>query len=190
MNNEELKQLVVRIKDKDSQAFTELFDFYYPKIFSYAIRSTIDTEQAKDITSNTFVKVLDNIKKFQWQDNHSFNGWIYRIATNEINQFFRKQSRYKLVIDEGEYILSDDNQAVQEIEERIRRDEDLHIINKALSQMSEDFSSIIRLRYIEELPYEEIAQAMGKNESTVRVYAKRAKEKLREIISKEQPWKN
>jgi RNA polymerase sigma-70 factor (ECF subfamily) len=185
MNNDDIKNIVERIKNKDDQAFAELFDFYYSKILSYAIRSTMDIDHAKDITSNTFIKLLDNFSRFEWKDEHSFNGWIYRIATNEINQFFRKQNRYRLIIDEEDshLLFSDNNEAVQEIRDKIERDENLLVINKALSKLNEDFQNIIRLRYIEELSYEEIARILNKNETTIRVYSKRAKEKLRELIN-------
>ncbi|MDD4409106.1 MAG: RNA polymerase sigma factor [Candidatus Pacebacteria bacterium] len=184
MKNEELKNLVGRIKNRDNQAFADLFDLYYPKILNYSLRSTMDMEHAKDITSNTFIKILDNFDRFEWKDDSSFNAWIYRIATNEINQFFRKQNRYKLIIDEvDEFIISDDSQAIREINSKIAKDEYLNLLNKALSKLNTDFQSIIRLHYIEELPYEEIAKILNKNESTIRVYSKRAKEKLKEIIS-------
>lgn len=187
MNTDEIKTIIDRIKQKDSAAFTELFDFYYPKMLNYSLRSTQNIDYSKDIVSNTFIKVLNNLDKFELRSSHSFNGWIYRIATNEINYFFRKQNKYKLIIDDENslFVFSDNNDAVEKIKANIERDESLSIINKALSKLSEDHQTIIRLKYIEELPYEEIAQIMNKNESTVRVYSKRAKEKLKEIIEKD-----
>lgn len=180
-----MRQLVERIKEKDNYALDELFDFYYPKILRYAIRTTMDVDQAKDITSNTFIRIIDNIGRFKWKDSSGFNVWIYRIATNEMNQSFRKHSHYRLLIDDEDagFDPGDDNAAAKEIHRKIMNDDDLAMINGALSKMNKDYQEIIRLRYFEELPYEEIAQIMGKNESTVRVYSKRALEKLKEIIN-------
>ncbi len=183
MTKEQLKFIIEKIQAKDSNAFGELFDFYYPKILNYSLKSTMDVEHSKDITSNTFIKILNNINNFTWIDDNSCNGWIYRIATNEINQFFRKQNKYKLVIDEFNYSLSDDNENANAIQSKIDSDNNLKIINNALSTMNTDFQNIIRLRYFEELSYEEIARIMNKNESTIRVYSKRAKEKLKELIN-------
>jgi RNA polymerase sigma-70 factor (ECF subfamily) len=187
MNNEEIKILVERTKQKDSIAFAELFDFYYPKILSYSLRSTLNLDYAKDIVSNTFIKVLNNLDRFELRNENSFNGWIYKIATNEIYSFFRKQNKYKLIIDDENYSfnLSDDNDAAKKIKENIERDETLKMLNKAINRLNNDHQTIIRLRYFEDLPYEEIAQIMDKNETTVRVYSKRAKEKLKKIIEED-----
>ena len=135
-----------------------------------------------------FSQACDGFNDFKWKDGSSFNGWIYRIATNEVNQFFRKQKRYKLIIDDknSKFILSDDNEAVEEIKKSVERDENLRTINNGLAKLSIDFQNVIRLRYFEEMPYEEIAKILNKNESTIRVYAKRAKEKLKEAISSEE----
>jgi len=187
MNTEQIKNLVEKSKNKDDQAFGELFDFYYPKILNYALRSTSNLENAKDITSNTFLRTLKGLKSFKWQTDSSFNAWIYRIATNEINQFFRKHKKYKsnIRIEENEIDISDNNQSSKTIQSSIENNEYLTIINNALLQLSQEHRSIIRLRYIEDLSYEEISQIMDKNESTIRVYCKRAKEKMKEIIEKD-----
>lgn len=184
MNTEQIKNLVEKSKNKDSHAFEELFDFYYPKILNYALRSTSNIDNAKDITSNTFLCVLKGFNGFKWQTDSSFNAWIYRIATNEINQFFRKNRKYKstIRIEENEIDLSDNNVSSRSIQSSIENNEYLRVINQSLGKLDRIFQDIIRLKYIEDLSYEEIAQIIGKNESTTRVYCMRAKDKLKEII--------
>ncbi|MCK9393214.1 MAG: RNA polymerase sigma factor [Candidatus Paceibacterota bacterium] len=186
MNITNIKELVEKSKNKDNQAFGELFDFYYPKILSYALRSTTNLDHAKDITSNTFIKTLTGLKNFKWKDNASFNGWIYKIASNEINQFFRKQRKYKSVItiNDNKFDLSDNDESSKKIKTIIENDEYLKILNDTLKNLNPIHQNIIRLRYVEDLSYEEISKAIGKNESTIRVYCLRAKEKLKNIIEK------
>ncbi|HPX51998.1 MAG TPA: sigma-70 family RNA polymerase sigma factor [Candidatus Pacearchaeota archaeon] len=188
MDMEEIKDLVKRSQEKDKDAFSRLFDFYYDKIINYVFRRTLDVEYSKDITSNVFLKALDNINSFKWKNGiDSFNAWIFKIATNEINQYFRKQNRYKLIIDDPEIrfnLKSEDNLAF-EIEKKIDNDKYLIILSKAIKELKPIYQDILHLRYFEEMPYNEISEILNKNESTVRVYAKRAIEELERVLKKD-----
>ncbi len=188
MDMEEIKDLVKRSQEKDKDAFSRLFDFYYDKIINYVFRRTLDVEYSKDITSNVFLKALDNINSFKWKNGiDSFNAWIFKIATNEINQYFRKQNRYKLIIDDPEIrfnLKSEDNLAF-EIEKKIDNDKYLIILSKAIKELKPIYQDILHLRYFEEMSYNEISEILNKNESTVRVYAKRAIEELERVLKKD-----
>lgn len=180
----DIEELVKRAKDKDREAFGELFDLYYDKVLKYVFRRVLSAEYAKDITSNTFLKVLKNLDQFEWRNGpFSFSGWIFKIATNEVNQYFRKQNRYKLTIDDPDFKeLGDENKEAEEIEKKIDNDKYLLILNKAINQLKPIYQDILHLKYFEDMSYEEISQVLNKNESTVRVYSKRAKEELRIIL--------
>jgi len=188
MEMSEIKDLVLRSQNQDKDAFSKLFDFYYDKITKYVFRRTLDVEYSKDITSNVFLKALDNIESFKWKNgDYSFDGWIFKIATNEINQYFRKQKRYKLIIDDPKifFNLGDDNKVSNEIEKTIDNEKHFLILNKAIRQLKPIYGDIIHLRYFEEMPYNEISQILNKNESTVRVYCQRAIKELEEVLKKD-----
>ncbi|MDD4531511.1 MAG: sigma-70 family RNA polymerase sigma factor [Candidatus Pacebacteria bacterium] len=179
MDEDKIKELVSRAQDKDKEAFAELFDLYYDRILNYVWRRTLDQDSSKDILSNVFLKVLKNLDSFEWRGGpFSFTAWIFRIASNEVNQYFR-QSRYysELSFDPG-----DDNKAVEEIERKMDKDKHLLVLNKAIRQLKPVYQEIISLRYFEELSYIEISEIMKKNESTVRVYCQRAREDLEKIL--------
>ncbi|KUK49532.1 MAG: RNA polymerase sigma factor SigW, putative [Parcubacteria bacterium 33_209] len=188
MGIDEIKDLVERSQKKDKEAFSRLFDFYYDKIIKYVFRRTLDVEYSKDITSNVFLKALDNIENLKWRNGiNSFNAWIFKIATNEINQYFRKQNRYKLIIDDPEtkFNLKDEDNLSLEIEKKIDNDKYLIILSKAIKELKPIYQDILHLRYFEEMPYNEISEVLKKNESTVRVYAKRAIEELEKVLEKD-----
>jgi RNA polymerase sigma-70 factor (ECF subfamily) len=188
MGLDEIKDLVERSQKKDKEAFSRLFDFYYDKIIRYVFRRTLDVEYSKDITSNVFLKALDNIESFKWKNGiNSFNAWIFKIATNEINQYFRKQNRYKLIIDDPEirFNLKDESNLSLEIEKKIDNDKYLIILSKAIKELKPIYQDILHLRYFEEMPYNEISEVLKKNESTVRVYARRAIEELEKVLEKD-----
>ncbi len=180
----DVKELVEKAQNKDRDAFGSLFDLYYDKVLNYVFRRVLNTEYAKDITSNTFLKALKNLDQFEWRNGpFSFSGWIFKIATNEVNQYFRKQNRYKLTIDDPDFKeLGDDNKVAEEIEKKIDNDKHLLILSKAIKQLKPIYQDILHLKYFEEMSYEEISQVLNKNESTVRVYSKRAREELRTIL--------
>ena len=77
---EKEKELIKRAQN-DPQAFSELYDQNYSKIFGYVLKRVADVEIAQDVTSETFLKSLKNIKRFKWK-NISFSCWLYRIASN------------------------------------------------------------------------------------------------------------
>lgn len=180
----DIELLVKKAQDKNKEAFSELFDLYYDRVLKYVFRRVLNTEYAKDITSNTFLKVLKNLDQFEWRNGpFSFDGWIFKIATNEVNQYFRKQNRYKLIIDDPYFKeLGDDNKVAEEIEKKIDNDRYLLILNKAIKQLKPIYQDILHLKYFEDMSYEEISQVLNKNESTIRVYSKRAKEELRMML--------
>jgi len=180
MDNDRIKDLVLKAQNKDREAFAELFDLYYDKILNYIFRRTLDVDYSKDITSNVFLKVLKNLDNFEWKSGpFSFTAWIFRIAGNEINQYFRQQNRYKIGLT---FDLGDDSKAVEELEKKIDNDQYLMVLNKAIKQLKPVYQEIINLRYFEDLSFEEISEVLNKNESTIRVYSKRAKEELERIL--------
>src|SRR4030043_400778 len=101
MNLEQEKVLVERAK-VSSEAFGELYDMYYDRIFGYALRRSADVDSAKDITSEVFFKALKNIGKFKWQG-VPFSHWLYRIANREIinhHNSRKREANYETVSNE------------------------------------------------------------------------------------------
>ena len=82
------KDLIERAR-KNPQAFGQLYEEFYPVIFSYLIRRTGDIAIAEEITTETFYKALRSLRQFKWRS-ISFSAWLYRIAINEVNYYFRR----------------------------------------------------------------------------------------------------
>ena len=88
MNLEQEKRLIKQARN-DPDAFGQIFDMYYQKIFNYVLKRVSNVELARDITSETFYKAYKNLWQFKWK-NLSISSWFYRIATNESNYYLRK----------------------------------------------------------------------------------------------------
>src|ERR1700709_106531 len=78
---------------KNPAAFGEVFDHWYKPVFGYIMRRTADYDLSKDIAAETFLKAFLKISGFQWRG-ISLSAWLYRIATNELNQYYRS-NKYK-----------------------------------------------------------------------------------------------
>jgi len=177
---------LVRQAQKSPDAFAGLYDQYYPKIFGYVLRRTANLETAQDITSETFLKALKKLWQFQWR-NVSFSPWIYKIATNEINQFFRKAEYKKSVSleelqEQGFELLSphDPESELIEAQEKLKQHLDFLEIQERIVRLPAKYQEVIALRFFEKRQIKEIAEILGKREGTIKSLLHRAVEKLRE----------
>jgi RNA polymerase sigma-70 factor (ECF subfamily) len=185
MDLSEEKELV-RQAQKAPDAFAELYDQYYPKIFGYILRRTANLEAAQDLTSETFFNALNKLWQFRWR-NISFSSWLYKIATNEINQYFRK-AEYKKSIsleelqEQGfEPVSSDDPESeLIEAQEKLRQHREFREVQDKIVRLSSKYQEVIALRFFEQKQIKEICEILGKKEGTVKSLLHRAVEKLRE----------
>jgi RNA polymerase sigma-70 factor (ECF subfamily) len=177
---------LVRQAQKDRDAFAKLYDQYHPRIFGYILRRTANLEVAQDITSETFLKVLGKLWQFRWR-NVSFSSWLYRIATNEVNQYFRKAEYKKTVSleesqERGLELLSphDLESELIEAQEELKQHQDFLEIQAKIVQLPAKYQQVITLRFFEKKQIREIAEILGKREGTIKSLLHRAVEKLRE----------
>ena len=187
MNLELEKELVKRAQN-EPEAFSELYDLNYSKIFGYILRRVANIEIAQDITSETFFKSLKNIGKFKWR-NISFSAWLYRIASNEIATYFRK-NKYKPTSFEKivePTILSNPLEDFIEAEEELKKQKDFLEIQQKISQLPNIYQEIIVLKFFEKKKIKEIAEILGKREGTVKSLLHRGLEKLRKLMDATHP---
>jgi RNA polymerase sigma-70 factor (ECF subfamily) len=185
MDLSEEKELV-RQAQKAPDAFAKLYDQYYPKIFGYVLRRTANLEAAQDITSETFFKALKKLWQFRWR-NISFSSWLYKIATNEINQYFRKAEYKKSVSleelqEQGfEPVSTNDPESeLMEAQEQLKHHRDFLEIQVKIVRLPAKYQEVIALRFFEQKQIKEIAEILGKKEGTIKSLLHRAVEKLRE----------
>ncbi len=187
MNPNEEKELVKKAQE-DPQAFGELYDRYYPMIFNYVLKRTGDVATAQDITSETFIKVLQKLQVFQWR-NVPFIAWIYKIASNEIATYFRK-GKYRPVSLEKLYetqhfepsIEENAHSELLEAQEVIDRNNEYLEIQVLVRTLPERMQQIIVLRYFEKKKFEEIAEIMNMTPGAIKTMLSRALRKLEKII--------
>lgn len=181
MKKETFKEHVARAKKGDADAIATIYNAYYDKISAYVYKRVLNLDITQDVVANTFFKVVKEIRKFTWRSDAHLNGWIYRIATNEVHTYYRKQSKYHLVAPEDvEYYFTERSADEQEqIEQGLDNHADFLKLHIAIKKLKPFYQAIIHMRYFEDLSYNEIAIATKKRAGTVRVSMHRALEKLR-----------
>jgi RNA polymerase sigma-70 factor (ECF subfamily) len=179
-------ELLLQIKT-DPAAFRRIFDLYYKAIFGYIFRRTADFDDTADIASETFLKAFTNIRRFEHRG-ISIKVWLYRIATNEVNLYFRNRQRHKRLfennaIDQPElfktYLLEDRQQLEGEL---LRHKQFLSVVT-FLKHMPAKYQNVIALRYFEGKENAEIAEILALKEGTVKSLLSRGLEKLRNLCN-------
>lgn len=180
---EKEKELVKRAQ-KEPEAFSKLYELNYSRIFGYILKRVANLEITQDITSETFFKALRSIKKFEWK-NVSFSCWLYRIASNEIANYFRK-NKYRSVSFEkiSEPIsLSNPSAEIIEAEEKLQKQKEFLKLHQKISKLPNVYQEVIVLRFFEKKKIKEIAEILGKKEGTVKSLLHRGLEKLRKLMA-------
>jgi RNA polymerase sigma-70 factor (ECF subfamily) len=176
---------LIKQAQRSPDAFARLYDQYYPRIFGYVLRRTANLEVAQDITSETFFKALKKLWQFQWR-NISFSPWLYKIASNEINQHFRKAEYRKSVSleelqEKGLELLAshDPESELIAAQEELQQHQDFLEIQAKIVRLPAKYQEVIALKFFEKKQIKEIAEILGKREGTIKSLLHRAVEKLR-----------
>jgi len=172
----------------DPSAFGQVFDRWYKPVFGYVMRRTGDYDLSKDIAAETFLKAFLKIDKFQWRG-ISLSSWLYRIAGNELNQYYRSskyqpQSLQQLLDNpQLEQLLHQEADAEREMMDReLQAFNDYNRIRQNLQKLDVKYQEVMALRYFEQKTNPEISEILDKNEGTVKSLLSRGLEKLRNML--------
>ena len=177
------KDLVTKAKHNPLY-FGELYDKYFDLILNYTFRRIGDFDLANDITSEVFLKAYSHLWRFKWK-NLPFSAWLYRITTNEVNQYFRRKS-YKAELSEDlnlHGIMKADHKNYEdekkEAERLLKENEDFEKAQKILQTLPIAWQEVIALRYFEKKSIKEVSEILNKKEGTVKSILSRGMEKIR-----------
>ncbi len=176
-------ELLNKIKNNPAD-FSEIFKLYYKSIFGYILRRTGNFDDTADIAADTFFKAFTNIKNFSYKG-ISIKVWLYRIATNEVNQFYRNKQKHNSLFDrfdfENKELLKNYlHQDKEELEVELQKHNQFLIILSVLKTLPNKYQEVISLRYFEGKDNKEIAEILNINEGTLKSLLSRGLEKLRE----------
>jgi RNA polymerase sigma-70 factor (ECF subfamily) len=168
-SREELRALVERAQAGERDALEELYLIHFDRIYSYLHMTVGNRHDAEDLTTQTFLKMLESIGRFRWQS-VPFSAWLFRIAHNLAMDHFRAGRRWQPEEEVPEPHGS---------EERSAEEQAMHSIGRAsMLEMIEDLSpeqqQVLTLKFVFNFSNGEAATILGKTEGAIKSLQHRA----------------
>ena len=160
----EIADLVRRAQSGEEQAFGELYETFYDRVYRYVVYRIRNAAEAEDLAEDVFLRMLESIQSFKFRA-VPFSAWIMRIAHNRIVDHWRRsRHRSGTPIDEAPPLPSTDGDPHRSIE-RISDVQELHEAMQALTDLQQ---RVLSLRFGAGLSVAETAKAMNRKENAVK----------------------
>jgi RNA polymerase sigma-70 factor (ECF subfamily) len=184
--------LIEQYQKGDSAALERLVLKYQNRIYNVILKMCADHDDAAELTQETFVKVIENLDKFEGRS--SFYTWTFRIAVNLTLNYCQRNSKVAFMSLDAEQDQQNDNKVRQALKDflsddsspdpaaEVQNKELYRIAAKALMGLDEAHRAVIVLRDIEGMSYARIAEVLDIEIGTVRSRLSRARSKMREIL--------
>jgi RNA polymerase sigma-70 factor, ECF subfamily len=168
-DREHIRRLVERGQRGDRDALEELYLIHFDRIYSYLHMSVGNRQDAEDLTTQTFLKMLESIGKFRFRA-APFSAWLFRIAHNLAMDHFRAARRWQ----PEEEVPEPPGQ-----EELSAEDEAMHSIGRAsmlelIEGLSPEQQQVLTLKFVFNFGNGEVATILGKTEGAVKSLQHRA----------------
>ncbi len=177
------EELIQRFQAGEEEAFEEIVHRYANRLMNFAYRFVLDREEAEDIVQDTFLKVYQN--RHAYREIAKFSTWIYTITGNLAKTILRKRRSRKLTYfsrmapEEKEIDFPSTEHPPHD---NLERQVEAQLIQKAVVNLPEHFRTVIILRDIQELSYEEISNIIAAPLGTVKSRINRARLRLQEEL--------
>jgi RNA polymerase sigma-70 factor, ECF subfamily len=177
-SNEDVRRLVERAQEGDRQALEDLYLLHFDRIYSYLHMSVGNRHDAEDLTTQTFMKMLESIKRFRWRS-APFSAWLFRIAHNLAMDHFRASRRWQPEEEVPEPTDETEPSAEAAALQSIGRQSMLELIE----DLSQEQKQVLTLKFVFNLPNAEVATILGKTEGAIKSLQHRALVSLQKQIS-------
>ncbi len=168
------KDILIRARAGDLEAFEYILSFYEKVIYNYCLRILKNSQNAKDVAQETFIKVYTHRKDIDPTKN--IKTWIFTIATNTTYDFLRSKKR------KNEISLDEENETISSFEAYYPQAGVVSDVEKAMEQINPEYKKVLLLFYQQGFQYQEIADMLEMPINTVKTHISRGKEQLKEIL--------
>lgn len=168
------QQLVKACLDGRRDAYEELVCRYQDSVFGLAVGMTRNREDAADMAQEAFIRAY--VKLEQYNPDYSFKSWIMRICSNQTKNLFRKRMRRR---------KAEEDHLKEEAVVQSSDDPDFHHLEEALARLPAKLGLPLRLKHIEGMSYDEVADVLGIGVSAAKMRVSRARRQLAEILNDE-----
>lgn len=162
----------------ETSAFGEIYDILVDDLYRYVYSKVRDVDR-EDVCSDVFLKVWENIGRYEAQKNVSFRSWFFTVARNVVIDHYRKR-RDTLEIDEALQVA--DISVESSPSRGVNQELDREYLLSLLGRLKEEYRQAVTLKYLNECSNAEIAQIMGKSETAIRILVHRGLKQLHEMV--------
>lgn len=171
------EQKLVEDAQQSADGFGKLYDHYFSKVYGFVASKICDRGDAEDLTSEIFMKVLENIHRYEWRG-VPFGGWLFKIARNTLNAYYIEKARVSNKDIEEMYALSDDEEKTSP-HKNAARGELTEKVRLVMSELPEREKTVLQLKFFGQLNNREIMHATGLSESNVGIILYRTLRKIK-----------
>lgn len=164
-------ELVRASLDGREDAFAELVRRHQDSVFGLAVGMTRNREDAADMAQDAFIRAYNKLE--QYNPDYSFRSWILRICANLTKNLFRSRTRRR---------NTEERHTVQTEIEQSAVDPDFQALEEALAKLPSKLGTPLRMKYMEGLAYDEVAEVLGIGVSAAKMRVLRAKKLLVEYL--------
>jgi RNA polymerase sigma-70 factor, ECF subfamily len=178
-NDGHVRDLVERAQNGDRLALEELYLLHFDRIYSYLHMSVGSRHDAEDLTTQTFVKMLEAIGRFQWRS-VPFSAWLFRIAHNLAMDHFRANRRWQPEEEVPEILQGEESSAEEQALASLGQTSMLTLIER----LSPEQRQVLTLKFVFRFSNAEASAILGKTEGAVKSLQHRALASLQKHISR------
>lgn len=186
---QEIEQIVKGCQRNDRNSQKILYMSYYSTLLPLCARYTSNMEEARDLLHDAFLKIFEQIKKYKSQG--SFEGWLKAVVVNYAIDFYRRKKKMRLLsADDEENPIPLKAETTETEEEQTFEQISPQQLLEAIQKLPDAYRMVFCLYYLENLSHKEIAEKLNINEGTSKSNLFKAKNKLKNILSKKIQIKN
>ncbi len=174
------------VQEHDEQAYAELMERYKKPVYHMILKMVRNVDDAEDLTIEAFAKAFKSLHKFK--KDYTFSTWLFRIATNNAIDFIRKKKLETMSLntsyqdESGADVTMDLKDKNLDPQEEAIKAQKIELMRLFVNKLPPKYQRLVRLRYFQELSYEEIAKELDAPLGTVKAQLHRARELLQDII--------
>jgi RNA polymerase sigma-70 factor (ECF subfamily) len=178
---ETMQHLVTRAQAGDRDALEELYLEHFDRIYSYLHITVGNRHDAEDLTTQTFLKMLESIGKFRW-GTAPFSAWLFRIAHNLAMDHFRARRRWQPEEEVPEVPGEEEPSAELQAMQSIGRQSMLELIE----DLSPEQQQVLTLKFVFNFQNADVATILGKTEGAIKSLQHRALVSLQKQVAKQE----
>jgi RNA polymerase sigma-70 factor (ECF subfamily) len=163
---------------RDPEHFAPLYAKYHEQIFRYIHQRMDDVELAADLTSQVFLKALNNLNRYECRG-LPFGSWLYRIAKSELYQSFREKQAVRTVNVETVHLSE-----IMTVFEENENESNINQLFACIGKLKDEDLQLIEMRFFEKRAFKEIAEILDITENNAKVKCFRVVEKLKKMFLK------